>query len=229
MGFRGSPTRPGTRRARREHWTVHGARLIILTIRDHAFTSQYLRESHDRLTKSMERAQCLAGDLNAAQLNWKPRDDQWSIAQCLEHLLVVADRYSEKLGRAIERAHGKNLHASADDRRPRHTVIGALILQVVEPTAKRVMSSPKIFDPGPSQISDDVLNRFAQGHENIAALMSECNGLDLNRMKLSSPVSLLLRINVADAFEIIVAHAERHLNQAQRVRNSTGFPRGKVS
>ena len=193
------------------------------------FTSQYLRESHDRLTKSMERAQSLAGDLDAAQLNWKPSGDQWSIAQCLEHLVVVADRYTENIGRAIERAHDKNLHASADDPRPRRTVIGALILLAVEPTAKRTMSSPKIFDPGWSQISDDVLNRFVQSHESIAELMSQCDGLDLNRIKLSSPVSLLLRINVADAFEIIVAHAERHLNQAWRVGKSTGFPRDRVS
>ncbi len=119
-------------------------------MRDQTFTSPYLRDSHERLTKSNERAQSLAGDLNAVQLNWKPGDDKWSIAQCLEHMLVGADLYGEKIGRAINRAQGKSLHASADVQ-PRHTVIGALILRAVEPTAKRAMSSPKIFDPGRSQ------------------------------------------------------------------------------
>ena len=194
-----------------------------MTKRDQTFTSPYLRDSHERLTKSCERAQSLAGDLKAVQLNWKPSDDKWSIAQCLEHMLVGANLYGENIGQAIKRAQGKGLHAPAD-LQPRHTVAGALILRVVEPTAKRVMSSPEIFDPARSQVSNDVLNRFVQSHENIAELMSECDGLDFNRLKLSSPVSFLIRINAADAFEILVNHAERHLNQADRVRKTMGFP-----
>ena len=76
---------------------------------DRTFKSQYLRESHERLMKSNERAQSLAEDLKAFQLNWKPSDDKWSIAQCLEHVLVGADLYGKKLGPAIKRAQDKSV------------------------------------------------------------------------------------------------------------------------
>jgi hypothetical protein len=35
---------------------------------------------------------------------------------------------------------------------------------------------------------------------------------------------MIIRINAADAIEILVAHAERHLNQAERVLLSANFP-----
>lgn len=190
---------------------------------DRTFKSQYLRESHERLMNSNKRAQSLAENLNAFQLNWKPSDDKWSIAQCLEHVLVGADLYGEKLGPAIKRAQDKSLYASANVQ-PRHTIIGGLILRVVDPTSNRTMSSPKIFNPAQTHISDDVLDRFIQSHENIAELISECDGIDFNRMKLSSPVARIIRINAADAFEILITHAKRHLNQADRVRQSSEFP-----
>ncbi|MCH7958796.1 MAG: DinB family protein, partial [Candidatus Hydrogenedentes bacterium] len=128
--------------------------------------SSYLRNLHERLVKSCERATSLAVDVNPDQLNWKPGDDQWSIAQCLEHVLLAADLYGEKIGPAIERARGKRLHASGD-LQPRHTIMGRLILRAVEPTAKRTMSSPKSFAPSQSKIPDDVLDRYIRSHENL--------------------------------------------------------------
>src|SRR2546428_6955816 len=33
------------------------------------------------------------GDLTAPQLNWKPSADQWSVAQCFDHLVMVNETY----------------------------------------------------------------------------------------------------------------------------------------
>ena len=37
-------------------------------------------------------ANTLFGHLNAQQINWKPSTDQWSVAQCLEHLITARRR-----------------------------------------------------------------------------------------------------------------------------------------
>lgn len=190
---------------------------------EETFRSLYLQGLSDRLAKANRRARSLAGDLNADQLNWKPGNDKWSIAQCLEHVLIAADLYGEKIGPAIERARGKRLHAPGD-LRPRLTIVGRLILRLVEPTTQRTMSSPKSFAPSQSQISVDVLDRYIRSHEHLASFISTCDGLDLNRIKLSTPEASVIRINTADAFEILIGHAERHLNQADRVRQSSSFP-----
>ncbi len=187
------------------------------------FQSSFLQEMRQGLVKSCGRARSLAGTLNTDQLNWKPSDDKWSIAQCLEHTLVGADLYAEKLRPAVQRARDKRV-CSAGDVRAGHTVMGRLVLRAVEPTAKRTMTSPKIFTPAQSRLDDGVVDRFIRSHEQIAQLLSDCDGLDLSRVRLSSPVARIIRINAADAFAILVAHAERHLNQAQRVRESWNFP-----
>lgn len=185
--------------------------------------SLHLRELHERLKASCERARDLAKDLDAAQLNWRPAAAAWSIAQCLEHTLLGADSYSENLRPVIDRAKAKQLGFEGNIL-PRHTMMGRLILRAVEPTAKRKMTSPRIFAPTQSEISGDVVERFIRSHGTIADLILDCDGLDINRLRLSSPVARLIRINVADAFTILVTHAERHLNQAQNVREAAGFP-----
>lgn len=190
---------------------------------ENAISSIFLAEMHARLMNSIERAESLAADLNEHQLNWKPTGDQWSIAQCYEHMLVGADLYVEKLRPAIGRAKEKHYDIQTETQ-PRHTFAGRLILKAVEPNTKRTMSSPKIFAPTQSGISPDIVRRFIAGHKALADLIAHCDGLNFNRIKLSSPVAMIIRINAADAIEILVAHAERHLNQAERVLLSANFP-----
>jgi hypothetical protein len=48
--------------------------------------------------------------------------------------------------------------------------------------------------------------------------------LHLEKIKLSSPVNFLLRLNLGDPLIIIPKHDERHLNQAERVMTQKEFP-----
>ncbi|HSW55304.1 MAG TPA: hypothetical protein VLH59_09450 [Ignavibacteriaceae bacterium] len=50
--------------------------------------------------------------------------------------------------------------------------------------------------------------------------------LDLKKIKLSSPVNILIRLNLGDPLIIIPKHDERHLNQAERVMSKKGFLKG---
>ncbi len=178
----------------------------------------------ERLVTSIEGAKAVSNGLNSDELNWKPSEDSWSIAQCLEHTLNGTDLYAEKLGPAIENARTRQ-QGTPVDAQPRHTIMGRLIIRAVEPTATRKMSSPKLFSPATSQISGDIADRFVQSHEAIVDLMLACEELDTNRIRFGSPVSALIRINATDAFKILVTHTERHLNQAERVHQSPDFPR----
>ena len=48
--------------------------------------------------------------------------------------------------------------------------------------------------------------------------------LDLKKIKLSSPVNILIRLNLGDPLIIIPEHDERHLNQAERLMSQKEFP-----
>ena len=185
--------------------------------------STFLRGIHDRLSKSMSGVESLAGALSAEQLNWKPSAAGWSVGQCLDHLSVGAEEYVAKLAPAVERARSAGANAAADlAHRP--TFIGRLIIRAVEPSAARPMKAPKIFQPSQSAVSADVVARFISCHERVSELAAACDGIDFNRVRLSSPVAAFLRLSAADAFQLLSSHAERHLGQAERVVKAEGFP-----
>lgn len=174
-----------------------------------------------RLKESRARAGTLAGDLSDEQLNWKENAERWSIGECLEHMVVGVEEYLAPLRPKLESATAR---ISPEEFQPRHTFMGRQIVKAVSPRTTSAMKSPKIFLPTSSAVSGDILDRFLRAHEELSSLIASAEGLDTNRIRMSSPVAWFIRINATDAFEILVAHAERHLNQAERVRNADGFP-----
>jgi hypothetical protein len=44
------------------------------------------------------------------------------------------------------------------------------------------------------------------------------------RVRLRSPVTSLIRLNLGDAFNITVVHEERHFGQIDRIMAMPGFP-----
>ena len=185
--------------------------------------SGFLNEMRDRLLDSCDRAKALAEGLDAAQINWKPDERTWSIAQCYDHVRRGADDYAEVLEPLIERARESGRYP-ADDPEPRHSSMGRLIIAFVEPCAKRKMKSPKSFAPSASEIPVSVVDRFVTSHGHVADLVKACDGIDPNRLRMSSPELRVIRMNVADAFAILAMHAERHLAQAERVHDLPNFP-----
>jgi len=64
------------------------------------------------------------------------------------------------------------------------------------------------------------LDRFIKEQDEFMKFVRESVGVDYNKIRLRSPVTPLVRYSLADAFVVIVVHAQRHLLQAQRVRSA---------
>lgn len=55
------------------------------------------------------------------------------------------------------------------------------------------------------------------GKDEFIRLVREAAGLDLSRLKLSSPASDYVKLNAAAAFAVSLAHERRHMWQARNV------------
>lgn len=55
-----------------------------------------------QLDDADRRAHALANGLTIEQLNWRPSPDEWSIGQCLQHLLVFNQLYIAAISRALD-------------------------------------------------------------------------------------------------------------------------------
>jgi Na+-translocating ferredoxin:NAD+ oxidoreductase RnfD subunit len=56
-------------------------------------TEVYLLNLVTEMTSIADNAQLTFGNLTAAQLNWKPSTDVWSIGQCFDHLITTNKAY----------------------------------------------------------------------------------------------------------------------------------------
>ncbi|CAN5340589.1 hypothetical protein BH20ACI2_BH20ACI2_22230 [soil metagenome] len=63
------------------------------------------------LQKVADDARETFGSLSAVQLNWKPSDENWSIAQCFEHLIVTNELYFPNIQRVIDGNHRNNFYS----------------------------------------------------------------------------------------------------------------------
>jgi hypothetical protein len=102
--------------------------------------------------------------------------------------------------------------------------MGGVIMRAVMPTSARKYTTQKVFSPG-STARPRVARALITLHQQLDRQIRSADGLDLRAVKLASPVSLLIRLNLGDAFGILVFHAQRHLLQVGRVINAPGFPK----
>lgn len=164
-------------------------------------------------------AERVAGRLTDSQLNWAPPDGGWSVGQVFEHLLLVDSLYLPKMNALVT---GSAPAASPQPWRP--SFFGKLMLKAIDPANPGKTSSPRIFRPGPAP-RPGVVAAFLDQLAEYRTILVRGSRADWNRLRLSSPVAAIIRVNLGDAYATIVQHAERHVNQVRRVVEQGGFPR----
>jgi hypothetical protein len=183
--------------------------------------SNLLSETAARLSRVRDRIQQVAGPLRPDQLLWSPSSDGWSIGQVVEHLLVADGLYDGRIRDAIARGHREKRLDQGANWRP--TLSGRFLHNAVRADNTRRFRAPSAFAPT-SRPRPSVVSSYLSLLTELGELLHGARGLDLNRLRFGSPVLALFRLNLGDAFLLIVSHAERHAGQMERIRAAAGFP-----
>ena len=161
------------------------------------------------------------GSLTAAELNWKPGVDRWSIAQCLDHLFT-GNRAFFPVFERVARGEKRNTLWESMPLLPH--LFGQLLIKSLEPTSTRKLKAPKAIEPSNSDIDSEIVDRFLLQQTELANAYRSMEGKDLDRVKMTSPFLRIVTYSLRDACVMIVVHERRHLQQAERVLSSPGFP-----
>ncbi len=156
-------------------------------------------------------------DLSLAQLNWKPNENTWSIAQHIDHLIVINRSYFPVIKAVKSDNHRLPFIAKFD---VIVNFMGREILKSVQPErAKKIKTFP-IWEPEAGDLSHDILERFAMHQEELLRFIKETKeSLPLDTV-ISSPANKNLVYKLKTAFDIIVTHEQRHLNHALSVKGA---------
>jgi hypothetical protein len=172
--------------------------------------------------ENIERAKKSFAHLSDIQLNWKPNSESWSVGECLSHLVISNRLYLDKIENILD----SFPTGSKKDFPYKQSFLGKLIAKGVDPSNLKKAKTFKVFFPASSNIQKNIIDEYVKSSEKLIELMGKMQHLDLKKIKLSSPVNILIRQNLGDPLIIIPLHDERHLNQAKRVMSQKGFPKG---
>jgi hypothetical protein len=175
---------------------------------DREFRDHHLAALATRIETVRERTLRLVSWESAESMARRPARGGWSAAEVFEHLCVANVSYDLPVERAIVRTRTR-----AGTPRPfRSTMGGSFLIRALTPGSRAVPTLKPYFPGAPRK---RVVEAFLASMDAIEARMHEADGLDL-RVMLTSPVMPLLRMNLGEAFEVAVVHAERHLGQIER-------------
>ncbi len=184
-----------------------------------------LQQRQGQFSAAKDTARALTEGLTDEQFNWHPESGRWSIAECVDHLTTTGIKLLPGMDAAIERARNRGKSASGPFR---YGWFDNWFIRGTGPmpATGKGMKHPKQYAPRADQPVERVLPAFLELQDQLIQRLHAANGLDLARIKISSPILRLLRISLGAWFAATAGHQERHLEQARRVREHPGFPGG---
>lgn len=165
----------------------------------------------DDITNSFKAA---FGNLSAEQLNWKPNAQTWSIAQNIDHLIVINESYYPVIESVRKGTYKLPLMGKIGFM---VNSMGKMILNAVEPTREKKIKTFPIWEPSKSSIGPDILNRFEKHQEELKKIIASSKDLVEKGVVISSPANKNIVYKLGTAFDIMITHEQRHLEQAKEV------------
>lgn len=182
-----------------------------------------LQELITRFEDIREKCIKLTTSITGEQANWHPENNRWSILDCLSHLNISGNLYLEK----IRKATGK----LPDNRIPNSQkvrfgfIANYIFIKQLEPPVKYKLRAPKKFRPETIHSKEETIEEFLMMQSRFIKQIRKAGSLNFAKIKITSPVSSLIRISLYDAFGINVAHERRHIWQIEQIKKSANFPR----
>ena len=162
------------------------------------------------------------GDLSTQQLNWKPSADQWSVAQCFEHLAMANEAFFPIFKKVLG-GEKKNTFWQGLPWLP--AFWGKVLIKTLAPEFKLKLKAPRVFEPSSSSVDGAIISQFIDQQSQIIGYLKATEHLELEKIIISSPANQLITYSLMDAYRIIITHEKRHLLQAMRVSEMDGFPK----
>jgi hypothetical protein len=154
------------------------------------------------LVEARRRTHDLAAPLTAEDWSTRPAVDQWSVAECVIHLNLTSVALLPLIRDAITRGRAQKLLGPGPYRRD---LVGWFLYWMTEPPVRFRVKTTAAFVPAGVEPKDRVLEAFDALQAELAACVTEANGL---------------AYNLYSCLRIVPAHQRQHLLQAAQALES---------
>ncbi len=151
-------------------------------------------------------------DLDA--LTWRPNLNSWNILECLEHLNLYGDFYLPQMERKINSA------TAQAEPEFKSGFLGNYFAKSMLPKEKtNKMKTFKDKDPINAKLDKGVIDRCVEQQIKLLELLSQSRKVSLEKVKLETSISSLIKLKLGDTFLFFVNHNVRHLKQIEKLQN----------
>ncbi|MFD1095556.1 DinB family protein [Salegentibacter chungangensis] len=176
-------------------------------------TDEEREKAINELTESREELLSTLDGVSDEQLNFKPDESTWSLAEITEHLAIAEN--------AISGMVQQSLQAPVDEASPKEaSVTDEQILQIIRDRSKKVKTQEPLEPKDKFGSFEESLEAFKQKRqENIDYVKTTDDDLREHFTKLP--------FGSVDAYQLILfmsGHTQRHIAQMEEVMDNENFP-----
>lgn len=152
-------------------------------------------------------------DLNT--LTWKENEISWSILECLEHLNLYGNFYLPQMENKIKNSTTKT------DLDFKSGILGNYFAKSMLPKEKLTkMKTFKDKNPLNSNLDKSVIDKFINQQIKLLDLLHQSRYISLNKVKIQTSISSLIKLKLGDTFQFFINHIIRHLKQIDRIQQA---------
>lgn len=184
---------------------------------DHDFILSILKKGQE----AHEKVKTEFAGISHPQLNWKAHENSWSIGQCLSHLIESHQAYFSTFKKLAD---GSFAMSAWERYSPLSRFWGNALRNQLQEQVNRKMVAPKKIRPAQKDVGLTIINEYYTSLDTFLSYIRKSEQWDLDETIIKSPLVGIVTYSLRDAFQLLIQHEHRHINQAARVKASPGFP-----
>lgn len=186
-------------------------------------TQQLINTLVEQTQKLMDKAERLKNQ-ELSSLNWRSNPSSWNILECYEHLNRYGDFYLPQIDSKIKQSNTK----SEPFFKP--GFLGNYFANSMLPQDKlNKMKTFKDKDPLHASVDKTVIDRFLQQQVILLDLLDQSRQVSLNKIKIGTSISNLIKLKLGDTFRFYINHMIRHSKQIDRVSEELAKAKSKAT
>jgi uncharacterized damage-inducible protein DinB len=182
-----------------------------MTPADRERAVSYLSQTRDNLLRA-------TSGLSPAQLEFKSAPGRWSVADCLEHIVVVENFFLERVSAALQEPADSSKRSAFDGRDDE-------LLQIVTDRSSP-RQAPEMVQPSSRWQHDQLVREFEVARKRTVDLAA---GTDRDPRRHFFPHRAFGELDCYQWFLLVAAHGDRHRAQIEEVIAAPNFPRAAAA
>ncbi|MCH4823087.1 DinB family protein [Gramella lutea] len=167
---------------------------------------KYLKETRKSLEKSVK-------GLSEEQMTFKPEDGGWSVAEIVEHIIIVEGALKGMLEGKIKS--GENLDQKAEVKMTDDQVVS-----LITDRSSSIQTQDQFQPTGKFSGSEEAINAFDTQRESIVSWLKDSDA-DMRNYVNEFPFG---KIDAYQTVLFMAGHTERHTAQIKEIKSAPNFP-----